>query len=88
MDLQLKGKRALITGSSAGIGFTTAQGLAAEAASVIVNGRTEKRVIAAIAEIKKLHPGADVSGVAADVSNAAGCAKLTQAVPAVDILNQ
>jgi hypothetical protein len=45
-------------------------------------------VIAAIAEIKKLHPGADVSGVAADVSNAAGCAKLTQAVPAVDILNQ
>lgn len=86
MDLQLKGKIALITGSTAGIGFATAQELAAEFASVIINGRTEKRVRDAIAEIKKLHPGADVSGVAADVSNAAGCAKLTQAVPAVDIL--
>ena len=41
---------------------------------------------AAIGEIRKLHPGADVSGFASDVSNAAGCAKLIQAVPGVDIL--
>src|SRR6202789_588460 len=86
MDLQLKGKKALITGSTAGIGFATARGLAAEGASVIVNGRTEKRVDSAVSEIRKAHPGADVSGVAADVSNAAGCAKLIQAVPAVDVL--
>src|SRR5271156_2027592 len=86
MDLQLKGKKALVTGSTAGIGFATARGLAAEGASVIVNGRTEKRVDSAVSEIRKTHPGADVSGVAADVSNAAGCAKLIQAVPAVDVL--
>jgi NAD(P)-dependent dehydrogenase (short-subunit alcohol dehydrogenase family) len=86
MDLQLKGKKALVTGSTAGIGFATARGLAAEGASVIVNGRTEKRVDSAVSQIRKAHPGADVSGVAADVSNAAGCAKLIQAVPAVDVL--
>jgi len=86
MDLQLKGKKALVTGSTAGIGFATARSLAAESASVIVNGRTQKRVDAAIAEIRKSHPGADVTGIAADVSNAAGCAKLTEALPAVDIL--
>jgi NAD(P)-dependent dehydrogenase (short-subunit alcohol dehydrogenase family) len=86
MDLQLKGKKALVTGSTAGIGFATAQGLAAEGASVVVNGRTEKRVAAAIAEIRKLHPGADLAGVAADVSNAAGCATLIAAVGAVDVL--
>ena len=61
MDLQLKGKKALVTGSTAGIGFATARALAAESASVIVNGRTQKRVDAAIAEIRKSHPGADVS---------------------------
>ena len=86
MDLQLKGKKALVTGSTAGIGFATARSLAAESASVIVNGRTQKRVNAAIAEIRKSHPGADLTGIAADVSNASGCAKLTQALPAVDIL--
>jgi NAD(P)-dependent dehydrogenase (short-subunit alcohol dehydrogenase family) len=86
MDLQLKGKKALVTGSTAGIGFATARALAAESASVIVNGRTQKRVDAAIAEIRKAHPGADLTGIAADVSNASGCAKLTQALPAMDIL--
>ncbi|HWF37777.1 MAG TPA: SDR family oxidoreductase [Candidatus Acidoferrales bacterium] len=86
MDLQLKGKKALVTGSTAGIGFATARELAGESASVIVNGRTQKRVDAAIAEIRKSHPGADLTGIAADVSNAAGCAELTQALPAVDIL--
>jgi NAD(P)-dependent dehydrogenase (short-subunit alcohol dehydrogenase family) len=86
MDLQLRGKKALVTGSTAGIGFATAQALAAEGASVVVNGRTEKRVDAAIREIQKIHPAANLSGVAADVSNAAGCAKLVQAVGAVDIL--
>src|SRR4029077_7934240 len=86
MDLQLTGKKALVTGSTAGIGFATASALAAEAASVIINGRGQARVDAAIHEIRKLHPGANVSGVASDVSNAAGCAKLIQAVLEADIL--
>jgi NAD(P)-dependent dehydrogenase (short-subunit alcohol dehydrogenase family) len=73
MDLELKGKKALVTGSTAGIGFSTARALAAEGASVVVNGRTQKRVDSAIAEIRKAHPAAEVSGVAADVSNREGC---------------
>jgi NAD(P)-dependent dehydrogenase (short-subunit alcohol dehydrogenase family) len=86
MDLQLEGKKVLVTGSTAGIGFATARALAAEAASVVINGRGQARVDAAIREIRKLHPDAKVSGVASDVSNAAGCAKLVQAEPTVDIL--
>src|SRR6202522_1982916 len=86
MDLQLAGKKILVTGSSAGIGFATARAFAAEGASVVVNGRTQERVDAAIAKIRKSHSKADVSGVASDVSNAAGCARLTKALPRVDIL--
>ena len=86
MDLQLRGKRALITGSTAGIGFATAQELAAEGTSVVVNGRTQKRVDSAIAEIRKAHPTADISGIAADVSNREGCEKVIQSVRTVDVL--
>jgi NAD(P)-dependent dehydrogenase (short-subunit alcohol dehydrogenase family) len=86
MDLQLEGKKVLVTGSTAGIGFATARALAAEGASVIVNGRGQERVNAAISEIRKLDPRANVSGVASDVSNAAGCTKLIHEVAAVDIL--
>src|SRR6202451_3553715 len=86
MNLQLEGKKALVTGSTAGIGFATARALAAEGASVVINGRGQARVDAAIREIRKLHPSANVSGVASDVSNAAGCAKLVRAVATVDML--
>ena len=86
MDIQLKGKKVLVTGSTAGIGFASARAFSAEGASVIINGRTQERVDNAIREIRKLQPSADLSGVASDVSNAAGCAKLIQAVPNVDVL--
>ena len=86
MDLQLKGKKVLVTGSTAGIGFAGARAFAAEGASVTINGRTKERVDAAIREIRKSQPSADLAGVASDVSNAVGCAKLIQAVPDVDVL--
>src|SRR6202167_4472923 len=86
MDLQLEGKKALVTGSTAGIGFATARALAAEGASVIVNGRTQQRVDGAIAEIRKEYPRAVLFGVASDFSNAAGGTKLAQALPKVDVL--
>src|SRR5258708_12527702 len=86
MDLQLKGKKVLVTGSTAGIGFATARAFAAEDASVVVNGRGQPRVDAAIVEIRKLHPKANVSGIASDVSNAAGCAKLIKALAQAHIL--
>lgn len=86
MDLGLAGKRALVTGSTAGIGFASAEVLAREGAHVIINGRTQKRIDAALAQLRKAVPNAKVEGVAADVSTAEGCALLTRAVPDADIL--
>jgi NAD(P)-dependent dehydrogenase (short-subunit alcohol dehydrogenase family) len=86
MDLGLAGKRALVTGSTAGIGLAAARALAAEGAHVIVNGRTGARVDAAIREIRGAVPGAAVDGVAADLGTAAGCDAVIAAQPDVDIL--
>jgi len=86
MDLGLATKRALITGSTAGIGFATAETLAREGALVIVNGRTPARVQDAISRIREAIPNVKVEGVAADVSTAAGCATVIGAHPEVDIL--
>lgn len=86
MDLQLTGKRALITGSTAGIGFAIASRLAAEGAEVIINGRGRSGVSAAVARLIEAVPGARVSGVAADLSGAAGCEALVASCPDVDIL--
>jgi NAD(P)-dependent dehydrogenase (short-subunit alcohol dehydrogenase family) len=86
MDLGLTGKIALITGSTAGIGYATARRFALEGASVVVNGRTEARVAAALESIRRDAPGAELRGVAADLSTAAGASALTAAVPGVDVL--
>lgn len=86
MDLKLSGKSALVSGSTAGIGFAIALGLAQEGASVIVNGRSEERVAQAIAKIQQHTPDAKVSGVVADAGAASGVEQLFQEVPHVDIL--
>jgi NAD(P)-dependent dehydrogenase (short-subunit alcohol dehydrogenase family) len=88
MDLQLRGKRALVTGSTAGIGLAAAAGLVREGASVIVNGRNRERVAAAVAKLQsEAGSGApQVKGVAADLSTAAGVVELVGQVPDVDIL--
>ena len=86
MDLKLHGKSALVSGSTAGIGFAIALGLAQEGASVIINGRSEERVAEAIAKIKHSTPDANVSGVVADTGTTSGVEKLFQEVPHVDIL--
>ena len=86
MDLGLKGKRALVTGSTAGIGFATAQALAREGAQVIINGRTSGRVDAALARVRGAVPEARVTGTAADLGNARGCRQLIEAHPDVDVL--
>jgi NAD(P)-dependent dehydrogenase (short-subunit alcohol dehydrogenase family) len=88
MDLQLQGKRALVTGSTAGIGFATAAGLIKEGAAIIVSGRTRERVDKAVERLRSL-VGKEVStvqGVAADLATAAGVSKLVSQVPDVDIL--
>jgi NAD(P)-dependent dehydrogenase (short-subunit alcohol dehydrogenase family) len=86
MDLELHGKRALVTGSSAGIGLAAARLLAAEGAEVIVNGRTEVRLAAAVQTIRDAVPGADVRGIAADLSTASGCQAVIDQAPDLDIL--
>lgn len=86
MDLQLAGKRALVTGSTAGIGFAAALGLAKEGAFVVLNGRSPQRVESAVQRLQGLTPEGKVSGVAADLSTAAGVAELQGQVPEVDIL--
>ena len=86
MDLQLQGKRALVTGSTAGIGLATAQLMAAEGARVVVNGRTQERVDAALETIRRKASNADVVGIAADLGTAAGCNEVTARIRQVDIL--
>jgi NAD(P)-dependent dehydrogenase (short-subunit alcohol dehydrogenase family) len=86
MDLGLEEKRALVTGSTAGIGLAVARALAREGAQVVVNGRTEERVRAAVEAIEREVPGARVTGVAADLGGAEGCALVTRQVAELDIL--
>jgi NAD(P)-dependent dehydrogenase (short-subunit alcohol dehydrogenase family) len=86
MDLQLKGKRALVTGSTAGIGFAAARLLAAEGARVVVNGRQQDRVDSAARSIRETISGAQVDGIAADLGTAHGCSELIAQVPDVDVL--
>ncbi len=86
MKIDLSGKTALVTGSTSGIGHAIARGLAAAGADVVVNGRTQVKVDAAVAAIGKAAAGGKVRGVAADVSTAAGCKALVAALPEVDIL--
>ena len=86
MKIDLSGKTALVTSSTAGIGNAIAKGLAAAGADVVVNGRSQSKVDAAVAAMTKAVPGARVRGIAADVSTAAGCKALLAALPDVDIL--
>lgn len=86
MNLDLTGKTALVTASTAGIGYAIAEGLAKVGAIVWVNGRTQGRVDAALDKIKSAVPKAQVKGVAGDLATAEGAKTVIAAVPAVDVL--
>jgi NAD(P)-dependent dehydrogenase (short-subunit alcohol dehydrogenase family) len=86
VDLELRGKLAFVSGSTAGIGMAIASRLAREGAEVVINGRTEERVGEAIAQIKKEARDANIRGIAADLGNANGCQEVVGQLPRVDIL--
>ena len=86
MNLQLENKLALVTGSTAGIGFAIAKALAAEGARVIINGRSDKRVTEALAAIRETVPAAKLEPLALDLANAKAAVEATKRFPDVDIL--
>jgi len=86
MQLALENKHALVTGSTAGIGFAIAEALVAEGASVHVNGRTAARVEDAVTRLRQKYPGARVKGIVADLATAAGAAAVVSQLETVDIL--
>ncbi|TBR36337.1 MULTISPECIES: SDR family NAD(P)-dependent oxidoreductase [Dyella] len=86
MNIDLSGKNALVTASTAGIGWSIAAGLAASGANVILNGRKPEVVQAAVEKLRRELHGANVEGVAADLSTAKGVQGVIDAVPSLDIL--
>jgi len=86
MKIDLSGKSALVTGSTAGIGRAIASGLASAGARVVINGRRQASVETALQQLRAELPAASFKAVAADVSTALGCRALAEAAGAVDIL--
>lgn len=86
MDLQLKGKLALVSGATAGIGLAIAQALAQEGATVAITGRSQSKLDEAVDKIKSHVESASVQAVLADVTTTEGTEALFQQVPTLDIL--
>jgi NAD(P)-dependent dehydrogenase (short-subunit alcohol dehydrogenase family) len=86
MDLKIKNKTALVTGSTGGIGYAIAKSLANEGAAVVVNGRTNERVNKAVETITAETGNTNVKGIAADFSDFHQIQSLIDQLPEVDIL--
>src|SRR5438309_3732532 len=86
MDLQLSGKLALVTGSTAGIGLAIGSTLVGEGATVIINGRSEKHVTEALQKIRQKHPHGKMEALIGDLSKVEAVKQATSRFPHVDIL--
>ena len=86
MDMQLSGKKALITGSTYGIGYAIAEALTKEEANVVITGRNQDSLRGALEKLKRINSKAEPSGINADCTTIDGCQKVFSAVPEVDIL--
>lgn len=85
MHIELKGRQAILTGSTAGIGRATAEGLARAGATAVINGRGKERVDAAIRQMRQSFRDSDIGGIAADLSTPEGAATLIVLAPDADI---
>ncbi|MBU6486779.1 MAG: SDR family oxidoreductase [Burkholderiales bacterium] len=86
MHIDLTGRTALVSASTAGIGFAIATGLARAGARTIINGRSEASVVKSLDALRETVPGVNARGIAADLSTATGVATLVGAMPEADIL--
>jgi NAD(P)-dependent dehydrogenase (short-subunit alcohol dehydrogenase family) len=86
MQIDLSRHRAIVSGSTAGIGFAIAVGLAESGAAVVLNGRKDDTTRAAVEALKKRLPKARVDGIAADLGTAEGVAEFIQRAGDADIL--
>jgi NAD(P)-dependent dehydrogenase (short-subunit alcohol dehydrogenase family) len=86
LDLKLTGKTALVTGSTAGIGFGIARQLLQEGTSVVINGRTEARINSALDQLRRAIPDCTVQGCAADFADADAVQHLLDEHDSIDIL--
>ncbi|SDU51213.1 NAD(P)-dependent dehydrogenase, short-chain alcohol dehydrogenase family [Pseudomonas mandelii] len=86
LNIDLNGKTAVITGSTAGIGLAIAKSLAQAGANVVVNGRTQAAVDKAVAAVQAHAPSVEVQGVVADLATAEGCQQLAVQAPHCDVL--
>lgn len=86
MDMRLDGQRVFVSGSTQGIGYAVAAACAAEGASVVINGRQAPRVDHAVERLRSSHPGSDVSGIAADFTDAQQVESLLASLGAADVL--
>jgi NAD(P)-dependent dehydrogenase (short-subunit alcohol dehydrogenase family) len=86
MKIDLSRRRAVISGSTAGIGFAIAKGLAEAGAAVVINGRSERAVKDAVGQLTQAVPGASVDGVAADLASAEGVGEFLRRAGSADIL--
>lgn len=86
MNIELKGRKAIVTGSTAGIGRATAEGLARAGASVVINGRGSARVDHTVRQMRETFPASDITGIAADLSTTEGAEAVFAQAPDADIL--
>ena len=86
MDMQLSGKKALVTGSTYGIGYAIAEALTKEGANVVITGRHQESVLNAVAQLKNINADTEPTGLKADCTTTDGCQQIFDAVPEVDIL--